>query len=302
MRISRLLCGLIVILCSTVLLAGCSKSGESRSNLAALAVNSQNVAQQNLVVKFLDIGQGDAILIKTANQVNLVDSGDVPAREKLVEYIQKDGIKTIDNIIITHPHADHIGGMKAVFEKFTVKNVYDSGQFSTSQLYKQYLTTIKEKNIPFKVVSAGMSLDLGQGITLKFFGPVKPFITGTNSDANNNSIVGKLIFNDFSLMLTGDAEQQEEAAIFEKHSNELRSSILKSGHHGSNTASSMPFLQAVSPEAAIISCGIDNPYHHPHPSTIKKYELLKLKVFITAQSGTITVTSDGKTYSINKER
>lgn len=256
----------------------------------------------SLVVSIIDVGQGDAILIRSPGQVTLVDTGDVPTRGRLIGYIRKQGITVIDNLIITHPHSDHIGGAAAVLENFTVKRVYDSGQSSTSLLYRNYLTMIQKRNIPFAVVTAGQRLDISGGATLNVFGPDTPFISGTESDLNNNSIFMKLTFGDFSMLLPGDAELEAEQRVLGRFGGELKSTVLKSGHHGSRTSSSLSFLKAVNPEVVIISAGVSNEYHHPHPSTMQKYNEFRLQVYRTDRDGTVIVTSDGKNYTITKEK
>jgi competence protein ComEC len=255
-----------------------------------------------LVVKVLDVGQGDAILIRTPEQTILVDTGDTPAKEKVVSYIKRENITSIDKVIITHPHADHLGGIQAVLENFPVKQIYDSGQVTTSGIYKQYLKTVQNKKISFSLLEAGSEMGIGQGISLKVLAPEKPFITGSDSDLNNNSIVLKLVYGGFSMLLTGDAEKESEKRMVKRFSGDLKSTILKSGHHGSSSSSSTAFLKAVAPDAVIISLGANNEYHHPHPSTIKRYEQQKLKMYRTDQDGTVTIASDGVTYSITKEK
>jgi competence protein ComEC len=255
-----------------------------------------------LVVKVLDVGQGDAILVRAGGQVLLVDTGDVPARDKLVSYLKAQGITTIDKLFITHPHADHLGGFAAIVDNFTIKQVYDSGQSTTTALYRQYLAAIEKKKIPFTVLTAGDGVDLSVGVALQVLGPAKPLLTGTDADSNNNSLVLRLTFGKFAMLLAGDAEQAEETEIVHRYGRNLQSAVLKSGHHGSRTASSPAFLKAVAPEAALISVGATNDYHHPHSSTLKKYETLKIKVFRTDLDGTLTVVSDGVTYDINKEK
>ncbi|WP_425060258.1 hypothetical protein SCACP_09300 [Sporomusa carbonis] len=290
--------GLIFVL----LAAGCGGSaGKALHPDGKTPVVAAN-AGAPLTVKVFDVGQGDSILIRTKEQVALIDTGDVPAIDKLVSMLKSQGITTIDKLIITHPHADHIGGAAAVFDNFTVKEVYDSGQKTTTNVYKQYLTQIQKRKIPFTVVTAGMTIDLGGEAVLKVLAPEQPFISGTESDLNNNSIVAKLVYHSFSLLLTGDAEQEAEDRMLKKDAAILKSTLLKSGHHGSRTSSSLPFLQAVSPEAALISVGVNNDYHHPHPSTLKKYKDKKITVYRTDTDGTLTVTSDGKTYAVTKER
>lgn len=293
--VRRGLLALIVLLIAvSLLMGGCSAKPAGQQD------RSTQVSGQTLKVQTIDIGQGDAILIQAQGQVVLVDTGDVPAREKLVRYIKSQGITTIDKVFITHPHADHLGGMAAVLENFKVKQIYDSGLTTTTALYRQYLTTVQKKNIPFEVVAQGSTIDLGGGAVLKVLAPQKPFIT--QSELNNNSIVLKLTYGKFSMMLTGDAEKEAEDKLIKDYAGELKSSVLKSGHHGSNTSSTTAFLKAVAPEAIIISVGANNDYHHPHPSTMKKYAELKAKVYQTDRDGTLTITSDGQTYNINKEK
>lgn len=283
---------LIVVM---IMIAGCSKNSATATDQGAM------LAQQStpLTVKVLDIGQGDAILIRIAGQTLLVDTGDIEHRGKMVDYIKKEGITTIDKVIITHPHADHLGGMPGILENFKVGQIYDSGQIGTTALYRQYMVLVNKKNIPFKVATAGMEIEIAENVKLKLFAPEKPLLT--ESALNNNSIVAKLSYQKFSMLLTGDAEKESEARMLTKYGDELKSQILKAGHHGSNTSSSLDFLKAVKPEVAIISVGVNNDYHHPHPMTLKKYVEGKLKVYRTDIDGTVTITSDGQTYKIGKE-
>lgn len=255
-----------------------------------------------LTIKALDIGQGDAVLIRTPKETVLIDTGDISAKDKLVAHLVKENITSLDKVIITHPHADHLGGMPKVLEKFKVKQIYDSGQSTTSNLYSQYLNTVSKKKIPFKVVTDGEIIDLGDDIYLKILSPQKTMITGTESDLNNNSIIARLVFKDFSMMLAGDAEKESEDYLVKKYGKALKSTVLKSPHHGSRTSSTLPFLQATNPEAVIISLAADNSYGHPHSNILKRYQDRKIKIYRTDTDGTITVTSDGKSYTIQRGR
>ncbi|TCL39190.1 competence protein ComEC [Anaerospora hongkongensis] len=289
-RPAAVLLVLLVALFST----GCSNSGRP----AAADTAGQ------LVIKVLDIGQGDAILVRAGGQVTLIDTGDTPAKEKLAALLSKEGITAVDRLILTHPHSDHIGGATTVLERFPVKQVYDSGQTTTTATYRKYMQTVEKKKVPFALLAAGDVIDIGGGAKLKVFAPQKPFFTEDNGqlDLNNNSIVAKLMYGSFSMMFTGDAEKNSELQLVKNSGSELKSSILKVGHHGSNTSSSPEFLKAVGAEAAIISLGEGNDYHHPHPVTLKKLEKQKYKIYRTDLNGTVTVTSDGKTYTIGKEK
>jgi len=294
-RFFRAIVLFMVLMSVLAVTVGCSsKNGASSGN--------QPMKDAPLMIKVLDVGQGDAILIRGNGQVVLIDTGDVPTRDKLAACLKAEGITTIDKLVITHPHADHLGGFAVLADQFAIKQIYDSGQTTTTALYRQYLSAVQKKKIPFSVVAAGEQIDLGAGILLKVLAPGKPLLTGTDSDLNNNSIVLRLTFGKFSMLFAGDAGQPEEEQILRKYSREIKSTVLKSGHHGSRTSSSQAFLDAVAPEAAMISAGVNNDYHHPHPSTLKKYEKQKLAVFRTDLNGTVTIASNGETYSVNKEK
>jgi len=280
-----------------VVVAGCGKGTAKPADKGKVTEGQQN---SSLTVKVLDIGQGDAILIRAGGQTVLVDTGDIEHRAKMVEYIKKEGISIIDKVIITHPHADHLGGMPGIIDNFTVGQIYDSGKTGTTALYRQYLSLVNKKNIPFTVVTPGTEIIITNEVKLKIFAPDKSLLS--DPEVNNSSIVAKLIYNQFSMLLAGDAEKESEALMLKAYANELRSTVLKAGHHGSNTSSMPEFLKGVGAEAAIISLGANNDYHHPHPSTLKKYEQAKLKVYRTDLDGTVTITSDGKTYTITKEK
>lgn len=267
----------------------------------------KQATQGEITVKVLNIGQGDSILIQTGEKTVLVDTSDVDERDKLRAELKKADVKKIDTIILTHPHADHIGGMDVLLNEYPVGMVYDNGMPSTSKLYLGYMKKLKEKKIERKGLVAGDRVDLGGGAVFEVLGPSAQLVKegnvkGYKHDPNNESVVGRLVFGDFSMMLTGDAEKKEEQAILAADSANVKSTILKSGHHGSKTSSSADFLRAVQPEAALISCGVNNDYGHPHKETMKKYHALNIPIYVTAENGTITVTSDGKTYKIVPER
>jgi competence protein ComEC len=288
---------MMTVLILVLMATGCAKPPAASSKQPVASGKLQDV-----VVNVIDVGQGDAILIRTPGQVTLIDTGDVPAREKLISYIKGQGVTVIDHLIITHSHADHIGGALSILENFTVKQVLSNGQPSTSPLHRNFFMAMKQQNIPYSVPQAGTQIDLGGGAFLKVLSPDANPISGTESDINNNSVVVKLVYREFSMLLPGDAEQEAEARLVQKFAGELKSQVLKSGHHGSRTSSSLSFLQAVSPKDVVISLGVNNEYHHPHPSTLKKYAENGINVYRTDKDGTVTITSDGNTFNITKEK
>lgn len=289
----------VILSLAIMLSAGCARPPQV-SETAGKSAAPQAEAR-NITIKMLDIGQGDAALIRAGDQIVMIDTGDVDTRDQLVGILKKEGIKTIDKLIISHPHADHLGGAYAVLNHFTVRNVYDNGQTAATNTYRTYLKLIKKRNIPYKQLLAGDQLDLGGGAKFIVLSPRAADIKGSE-DLNNNSIVGKVVFGEFSMLFTGDSEAPTEKEMLKAHKGQLKSTILKSPHHGSKTSSNRAYLKAVAPEAAFISVGADNEYKHPHAVTINKYNDMKIKIYRTDQDGAITVKSDGKTYDITKEK
>lgn len=299
--------GLVLLI--TSLLTGCGAPNAANQPAAQNEEKAASADKNNeLTVTMLNVGQGDAILIKTAEQTVLIDTSDLDEQEKLRAELEKAKVKRIDKLILTHPHADHIGGVEGVVLKdYEVGEVYDNGMPSKSKIYLRYMKIIKQRNIPRHALTAGEVLNFGGGVSFKVLSPPKEVVekgskSTDNHDPNNESVVGKLIFGNFSMMFTGDAEQQAEKVMVDNFAGDLRSTLLKAGHHGSKTSSSAAFLRAVQPEGVLISCGAGNDYGHPHKQTMKKYQSLKLKIYETDLNGTIVVTSDGKSYKIKPER
>ncbi len=277
----------------------------------------------NLTVKMLNVGQGDSILIQTDSQNILIDTSDVDERDKLENELHKAKIKTIDQLILTHPHADHIGGAEILLDGkhgFEVKKVYDNGMPSTSSFYVNkkgtgYMNLIEANDIDYESLdSSHAPLDFGNGAQFEILYPTPELVAdgsekGYKHDPNNESVVGRLTFGGFSMMFTGDAESKTERAIVAINS-ALKSNVLKSGHHGSKTASSKEFLNAVKPEYVLISAGepdVDraNTYGHPHREALNRYinaGLSRENILWTWENGTITITSDGKSFSVKTEK
>ena len=272
------------------------------SGCSFLSANkAQQVAASPLLVKMLDVGQGDAILIRTAKQTVLIDSGDQDQQAKLAGLLHKEGIDVIDKLILTHPHADHIGGIAILLREFKVRAVYDNGQPTTTKMYRDYLKTVRDQAIEYGHLKRGDELAFGDGVVFKVLSPT-PEMVKAGGEMNGNSIVGQLLFGSFSLLLTGDVEAEGETAMVKAYGSALKSDVLKAAHHGSKTSSSKAFLQAAAPAAVLISVGTDNEYGHPHKNILNRYEKQQMKIYRTDQNGTITLRSDGKTYDIIGER
>jgi competence protein ComEC len=304
----------IVVLALALLITGCgstktenqatsshSQTKTSAAKMVATAVNG------DLHVSMLDVGQADATLIQYKGKTMLIDTGDPDHRDTLVKDLKDRNIKEIDTIIITHPHGDHLGGMAALFKTFTIHQIYDNGQASNTAMYRNYLKNIKAKHIQYQVLKKGDVITLGDDISFTVLAPSEPYFPGgtdknmaKNSVTNNNSIVCKMQYKDFSILFSGDAEHEAEQRIIKDYKGQLHADVLKVGHHGSKTASSLAYVQVIAPEAATISCAAGNEYKFPHKQPLDNLAKVSAKVYRTDQDGTISIVSDGKTYSISK--
>lgn len=288
--LGRMIFFLLSLLTALFLSAGCQ---------AVTSGTSEKPEQTGLHITMLDVGQGDAILIQTPKQNILIDTGDTEAHDKLRTALKKAGVRTIDKLIITHPHADHIGGASMVMSDFTVKEVYDNGQATTTKLYRSYLQDIKQHDIAYHVLRAGDQLDFGDGASFRVFNPTaQPAVGGLNG----GSVVGRLSYGGFSMLFTGDCEAEQEKRMLREYGNDLHSQILKSPHHGSHTSSSARWLEAIAPEVILISAGQGNDYGHPHKEVLARYEKIGAKVYRTDLQGAIMLFTDGQSYCVEGAR
>jgi len=256
-----------------------------------------------LHVTFLDVGQGDAIFIQTPrDQKILVDGGPSPtillaALGRRMPFWER----TIELVVLTHPHDDHVSGLIPVLERYKVKAFLDGGQEHPTPAYTQCLEMVQEKGIPYHLARAGMQIQSGKGLQMKVLHPQSELLSGTRSDVNNNSIVLRLVYGRVSFLLAGDVEEEAEWVLLSSKEG-LASTILKSPHHGSDTSLNPKFLEAVNPQLAVIQCGADNKFGHPDPTTLAMLEEHGVTVLRTDQNGTVEVVSDGERYWIKKER
>lgn len=276
----------LTLLLFTLILAGCSETPEDSSN------NKPEKSTTGLQVHFIDVGQADAILVENGHSAMLVDAGNNDDGELVVNYLRQRGIQKLDVVMGTHPHEDHIGGLDDVLKAFAVEQVYLPKVTHMTETYRDVLQAIKSKNLKATPAVGGQHFQLGQA-DVEIFGP-----NGTGyKELNDYSIVCKVSYGETSFLLTGDAEELVEQEMLKRGYN-LKANVLKVGHHGSHSSTSEKFLQAVSPQYAVISVGKDNDYGHPHLETLQKLAQHKVKVYQTAQVGTIVMTSDGNTVSI----
>lgn len=261
---------------------------------------------QELRVTFLDVGQGDSSLIQTpGGEVVLIDGGEDP--KLLGRSLESRGIRQIDLLILSHPHADHVGGLVEVVQRYKIGLVLDSGQAHTSFIFRTFLKSIDERNIPYKLARAGSEYKVGEDLRIQIFHPSSEFLEGTDSDINNNSVVLKLTYGKFAVLFPGDAQEEAQSLLLEQKEKgelkeELRATVLKVAHQGSADASGFDFLKEVSPKIAVIMVGKDNPYGHPAPSTLRKLRRIGAQVYRTDQRGDIIIKSDGLRYWVKTEK
>lgn len=287
-----------------------------------------------LTIRILDVGpiNGDSILISSpSGKTVLIDAGDTTKGKAVVEALKRNNIQQLDYFIATHPHPDHIGGAAEVFKAVKVLNVIDNGQppgvpqlgappsakqkdtkkpppptskttktNSLTKFYDDYKAAVSSSGAHYENAKPGTKYDLGGGALLTILAPSEPFFTKDKmttggNEPNANSIVARLDYGSFSMMLAGDAEEQTEHRLLTKEL-ELRSRVLKIGHHGSKYATSKDFLERVQPEVAIVSCGAWNRYGHPSQAVLDRLRAANpnVKLYRTDLQGEITITTRGK--------
>ena len=252
---------------------------------------------KEMAVHFIDVGQGDSIFIEAPNgKTMLIDGGVKGAGKEVVAYLKAQGVNRLDYVVATHPDADHIGGLISVLNSISIKEFIDSGKVHTSQTYEEMLSLIQAKNIKFTIPEAGDELQLEDNLTVEVLAADE-----TASDNNDASIVLRAEYQNISFLLMGDADHGIEQELLQKGT-DVQATILKAGHHGSNTSSSPKFVEAVSPLATILSYGQDNKYGHPHAEVIDILQNVNSEIYSTAEAGTIVITTDGVTYDIDAQQ
>ena len=247
----------------------------------------------NLEVHFIDIGQGDATLIVYDDFHLLIDGGNNGSEAKLLNYLKKVGVDDIEILVATHPDSDHIGGLAEVMAEYRVHLIIDSGESHSSQTYKAYFEAVKKQQEQGAIYleDDDIIFELSDQITFEVIE------TGDdNGDRNNNSVLTKLSYQDIDFLFTGDMESKTEEKILYR---DLEAEILKAGHHGSQTSSSIDFLQEVQPEVVVISAGLNNSYGHPHRALLERVNRYTDEVYVTYEKGNIVVTTDGLTYQVD---
>lgn len=260
--------------------------------ITLLLILTQVSAAAQVQVDFLDVGQGDCILIRShAGGLLLIDAGvHAMGTSVVVPYLQAEGIEEIDAVVMTHPHADHIGGLVPVLEQIPVKRIYSNYQVHTTQLYERLLLLIESLDIPFLLAEPGVKIEIPGIDSIQVLHPSQPL----GSDLNNNSIVVRMDVDGVGFLFTGDIEKTAEAQLLKEQA-DLTADIIKVPHHGSNTSSHQEFIDAVGPKIAVIQVKEGNSYDHPDAVVVQRYQAAGAEVYRTDYHGTITVNvSNGR--------
>lgn len=246
-----------------------------------------------LEVHFLDVGQGDATLIRCGEAAMLIDAGNNSWGDDVRDYLEYQGIGDLDYVIGTHPDADHIGGLDVVMEAFDCGTVIMPDYEKDTQTYTDVTDVMEEKGYELTLPQVGMVYELGEAA----FTIVAP--NGEYGDNANDYSVGILLeHGENRFLLTGDAEEDSEADMLD-NGIDLSADVLKAAHHGSRTANTEAFLERVNPEYVVISCGEGNSYGHPHAEVLNRLREMGIKVFRTDEEGTVVATSDGAGITFN---
>ena len=249
---------------------------------------------EELSVHFIDVGQGDSILIDLGETEVLIDGGG--KSPGVVSYLNHYVEGALEVLVATHPHADHIGGLIAVLDKFEVEEIWLNGDTSTSKTCQEFMSRVNAEGASINEAMRGQSIE-EDALSFIILHPTKPL----TDDTNNNSIVLRLSYGSIDFLFTGDAEKEAEAGILQSGQT-LQADILKVGHHGSRTSTSAEFLNTVKPQIAIYMAGKGNRYGHPHQETIDALTKAGAKIYGTDINGTIIITTDGEKFAIDTEK
>lgn len=248
-----------------------------------------------LTVSYIDVGQGDATLIRKGDFSMLIDAGKNEKGSTVIEYLKKAGIAKLTVLVGTHPDSDHIGGLDDVLKQFPVETVYLPEATKETKTYHEVEEALVQADMEAQMPEIGKEYLYDSNVMVRFLGPQQNY-----SGANDNSLVVQLAYGSSRFLFMGDAEQQSEQDILER-GYDLECDVLKVGHHGSYTATSNDFLQASNPTYAVISCGADNSYGHPHAEVLAKLEDEDVQIYRTDTMGSITAVSDGKQVHLSTE-
>ena len=284
--------GILLLFSMLFALTGCSVSEATQHQLGGMAGDAIQAEDVLLRVDFLNVGQADCALLSTNGHYMVIDGGNNGDADRILSYLEEQGVEKLDAVVGTHPHEDHIGSLDAIINHFDVDAVYMPKIMHTSKTFEDVLDAVANKGLKIKSPSPGDTIDFN-GLEIEVLGPQREY-----KDFNNNSIVLKVNAGETAFLFTGDAEETAEKDILQA-GYDLQADVLKVGHHGSSTSSSQAFLQAVKPKYAVISVGVGNSYHHPEEEALQRLQSIGAEIYRTDLQGDIVCTTDGKNIAFN---
>lgn len=282
----------IVIMLCAVALGIYNYIQEQKSMLAAASMEDGECE-----FHMIDVGQGDSVLIRTDEGNVLVDSGTAEAEFDLRNYLGSQGIRNFDYVVFTHPHEDHIGNGDMIIDEFDVESVIMPDVQADTRCFEDLLLSIDEAGAELIMAKPEATYKVGD-LTLKIFAPIGEC---DPDEPNNCSIVMRVDYGEVSMLFSGDAEKKVEREVYERYGDELDCDIYKVAHHGSVTSNSAVFFEAVSPDLALISCGLGNTYGHPHRKIVDMLNRNGVTVRRTDADGDVVVATDGEKYWLKEE-
>lgn len=256
-----------------------------------------------LKIALLKVDHGDAILLQTKKKNVLIDAGKKKNQAMVEAALAQNGVKQVDTIIVTHHHNDHMGNVISFAGKYKVRRIFDNGYVNRENPTSVKLNDILRKgNYNNRVLRSGDTVYLDKNYYLEILAPGEYLDKGSLDNLNNTSLVAKLHYGSFSMMLTGDVEAGVEIAMAEKYGKQLKSDVLKVAHHGSKSSSNWNFVSQVKPKYALISCGSYEEYKHPSRTVVSRLEHLGAKVLNTHTNGQLTVITDGSSFRVENEQ
>lgn len=255
--------------------------------------NTQQASADKMYVSFIDVGQGNCTLLRCGGKAILVDSGEVGAAQTVINYIKNLGIDELNCVLVTHPHTDHMGSMTKILYEFKIDDLImpeiPEEIIPTNKTYEKFLTAVSDNAGNVIAAKPGETYSYGE-MKLEIFAPLRDY-----DNLNDMSAVSRISYGDTSVMFTGDATTTVEKDLLKKNIN-YSTTVLNVGHHGSKTSSSEAWLRAVNPKYAVICCGVNNDYGHPHSLITKRLEEFGIEYFETDLLGTIVFESDSKNF------
>ena len=246
----------------------------------------------------MDIGEADCMLIQTHDANWLVDSGETTSAPAIRRRLRERGVRSLDMAVLTHPHSDHIGGIREIGRGVPVRQILDSGFPLGSGVQRRLTDWIRREGIPYRRARAGQVVQLGSEVTIEVLWPPDQYMRGTESDANNNSVVLRIRHGTVRILIAGDLQSDGEARLLASGA-DLTAHVLKVAHQGSSDSTSEEFLRRVRPSLALIAAGRHNSYGHPSPETLERLERAGAEVFRTDRDGDLSLESDGAGVSLS---